>query len=77
MSEILMAGCGTKILRRERFINFNRWHASGIRDEKQYITGKAEVKQRTASLTRRDRDKYPEWSGMAGLKAKLVAGCGI
>lgn len=77
MSEILMAACGTKILRRERFIHFDRWHACGIRDEKQYITGKADVKQRITSLTRRDRDKYPEWSGMAELKAKLVAGCGI
>jgi len=72
MTEILMAGCGIKILRRERDLLIL---TGGMRDdfkidggmwvEKQKIT--RYVTPRTAILTKRDRDKHPEWCGMARL----------
>jgi len=63
-----MAGHRIKILRRERFAHFDRWHVKiaaecGTKSSKSQVT---DVKQRTATLTRRDRDKHSACSGMAG-----------
>ena len=55
----------------------------GIRDENEKIPDYGRLNtRRTATLTRRDRDKHSEWGRIAGLRdcgidAKRVVGFGI
>ena len=46
----------------------------GMKNRKSHVT---DVTRRTATLTRRDRDKHSEWGGIAGLSQKLCRDAGL
>lgn len=71
MTEILIAGCGIKILWWEwnlLILTGRMWNSlmagCGMKNRKSQDT---DVKGGTVTLTWQDQDKHPEWGGMAGL----------
>ena len=74
LTGLLVAECGIRKLRRERDLlilkdgmrdSFRTQGGRGVKNGKSHVT---DVTRRTATVTRRVRDKYSNWGWLVGLK---------